>query len=160
MFSSEDIQRIITENYITGFKQSFPQLENTSIGKPVAVFDTRKKQQYWLVPLLLKSKVRGTVLFDLNGNLLTHGVLSPNMQDAEKLLDKVFFEQVPDKLLAEVNDFYKEYEISEHFFSFDKSPQKWGWLICLKSIKKLNSIHVFIGPSGWYESRFQPGVEG
>lgn len=51
------------------WSEDLRQGENTSIGKPVAVFDIQKKQQYWLVPLLLKSKVKGFAIFDLAGRL-------------------------------------------------------------------------------------------
>ncbi len=91
---------------------------------------------------------------------MTHGILYPNVHDEQQLLDKDFFEQVPERLFAEIKDFYKTYEISAQSISFDRTPQKWGWLICLESNNKLNSKHVFIGTSGWYESRSQPGFEG
>lgn len=160
MLSSVEIQKHISANFKEQFRHSFSQLNNTSIGSPCPVFDQNKVQKYWLIPFLLKSKVRGSAIFDVNGKLVKHGVLYPNMQDENKLIDKEYFEKVPEKLLNEVRNFYKDFEIESNFFSYDQTPQKWGWLICLKNEHSKNSVNVFIGPSGWYEKRTQNGLEG
>lgn len=160
MLSSAEIQKITSDSFKGLFQDSFSQLKHTSIGTPIPVFDQNNVQQYWLVPFLLKSKVRGSALFDVNGKLVTHGVLSPNVQDEHKLTDKAFFEKVPEHLLAEVRNTYKDFEIVSHFFSFDQTPQKWGWLIYLKNNSSQDLKMVFVNPGGWYEKRVQKEIEG
>jgi hypothetical protein len=160
MLSSAEIQKITSDSFKGLFQDSFPQLNHTSIGTPIPVFDQNYVQQYWFVPFLLKSKVRGSALFDVNGKLVTHGVLSPNVQDEHKLTDKAFFEKVPEHLLAEVRNSYKDFEIVSHFFSFDQTPQKWGWLIYLKNGSSQNLKKVFVNPGGWYEKNRPNDSEG
>ncbi len=160
MLSSEDIKNIITENYKNLFQDSFQQLINTTIGAPIRVFDLHKKHKFWFVPFLLKSKVRGSAIFDINGKLVSHGVLTPNVRDEEKLIDKEYFESVPESILDEIKDFYKDYRIESQFFSFDLTPQKWGWFIGLKDNNTKESVSVFAGPEGWYEKKGRNDFEG
>lgn len=160
MLSSEEIQEYISANFKNQFQDSFPLLKNTRIGSPIPVFDQNKEQKYWLIPFLLKTKVRGSAILDINGKLVTHGVLTPNVQDEYKLTDKAYFEKVPENLLAEVRNSFKDFEIVSHFFSFDQTPQKWGWLIILKNSSSPDLKMVFVNPGGWYEKNRPNDLEG
>lgn len=160
MLSSEEIQEYISANFKNQFQDSFPLLKNTRIGSPIPVFDQNKEQKYWLIPFLLKTKVRGSAILDINGKLVTHGVLYPNVQDEQKLVDCSYFEKVPEKSLKEVRKAYKEYEVVSYYFSFDQTPQKWGWRIYLKNSTSPDLIMVFVNPGGWYEKRVQKDNEG
>lgn len=160
MLSSKEIREYISANFKGQFQDSFPQLNNTVIGSPVPVFDQNKVQRYWFIPFLLKTKVRGSAILDINGKLLAHGVLYPNVQDEQKLVDCSYFEKVPEKSLKEIRKAYKEYEIVSNHFSFDLTPQKWGWLIYLKNSSSQDLKMVFVNPGGWYEKRVQKDMEG
>ena len=160
MHSSEEIQEYISANFKVQFQDSFPQLNNTRIGRPVPVFDQNKVQRYWFIPFLLKTKVRGSAIFDVQGKLVTHGVLNPNVQDEDKLLDMHFFEKVPKKTLNEIKHNYKDHTITSQIFSFDRTPQKWGWLICLKKDNSEDLLSIYAGPGGWYEKRMGNDFEG
>ncbi len=160
MLSAEDIQNIIKKNFQTLFHNSFQQLINTIISTPIPVFDNHKKHKYWFVPLLLKSKVMGSAILDTDGKLISHGILTPNIEDENKLINKAYFESVPEKMLIEIKDSYPDYKITSIYFSYDLSPQKWGWLICLKSDKSNNEFNILAGPFGWYEKKGSADFEG
>lgn len=160
MHSSKEIQEYISANFLNQFQDSFPQLNNTRIGSPIPVFDQNKVQRYWFIPFLLKTKMRGSAILDINGKLVTHGVLYPNVQDAQKLVDVGYFENIPEASLIEIGKAYKEYEIVSYFFSFDQTPQKWGWLIFLKNGTSMELKQIFVNPGGWYEKRGKKDIEG
>ena len=160
MLSSEEIREYISANFKGQFQNSFPQLINSHIGSPIPVFDQNKVQKYWLIPFLLKTKVRGSAILDINGKLVTHGVLYPNVQDEQQLIDCIYFEKVPEKSLNEIRKAYKAYEVVSYYFSFDQTPQKWGWLILLKNDSSPDLKKVFVSPGGWYEKNMQNDREG
>jgi len=160
MRSAEDIQKYIQDNVETLFYPVIQQLNNTTIGTPFPVYDLHKQQQFWFIPFLLKAKVRGSAIMDMAGKIISHGILTPNIQDEDKLIDKHFFEKVPKKTINEIKHNYKDHTITSQIFSFDRTPQKWGWLICLKKDNSEEPLSIFVGPGGWYERRMGNDFEG
>lgn len=159
MLSAKDILKITKKEIKVGFSDSFPVISTTSPGYPIPLYNFQQLQQYWLVPFLLGEKVRGLAIYDLNGNLLSHGLLSPNVKEESRLLNLEFFEEVPTRVLDEIRQKFKEFEFAPPFFSFDETPRKWGWLL-LGEKENEKPILIFIGPQGWYEKKPLDGREG
>lgn len=155
MLSDAEIRALVE-----GQKGLFAQLNHTTIGGPVAVYNLLKVQQYWLVPLLLKTKVRGLTMLGLDGAIVSHGILYPNIQDENKLVDVSFFDAPPAQVLFEIKQQYKGYTMASPFFSYDGTPRKWGWHIGLQKGDAANPVTVFVAPQGWYEGKTMAGLEG
>lgn len=158
MYSAEDISRLMKGHMGEGLKTSFPMLSSTTLGDPVPLYDSRRKQSYWLIPFLEDTKVRGLAIVDLKGNLVSHGVLSPNLTDKSLLVDRDFFDSVPQKALEKIKEQYKGYRHSIPFLSYDVSPRKWGWYLELEK-EKAQTIQIFIGINGFYEKKNLPDRE-
>lgn len=158
MLSAANILKITEEKISDGLHNSFPILSKTSPGDPVPLYDLQQSQQYWLVPFLLKSKVRGLAIFDLFGHLVSHGVLSPNEREENKLMDKAFFDVVPPQTLDQIKHQLKVSEFASHFLSYDETPRKWGWLLRLKKENEMQTL-IFVGPQGWYEKKIRDDRE-
>ena len=150
------MQRIqdITDKQGKALKEAFPQLANTKIGNAIAVYNEQKAEQYWLIPFLLKNKVRGIAMMDVNGKIVLHGVLMPQVNDDSRLIDKTFFEEVPKQALKEIKLHYSEYEIATPFISYDGTPNKWGWLVGIFRNDGKPYATVFVSTGGWYEKRW------
>lgn len=159
MYTADDIRKMVT-GYLPDWRKLFPALYHTNTGDPVAVYDTEKVQQYWLTPLLLNIRVRGIAMLDIKGNLISHGVMMPNVQDENQLPEKSYFEAVPHPVLKEIERHYRGYTISQPYFSYDATPRKWGWLVCLSGQDNAPDLKVFIGINGWYQKQLQTGREG
>jgi hypothetical protein len=159
MLSAEDILKIIKSEIKGELAHSFPIISTTLPGIPVPLYNSQKSQKYWLVPLLLGKKVRGLAIFDLSGKLVSHGILSPNVMDEGKLMDKDFFESVPITVLDKIRKQHRGVEFATPFLSYDETPRKWGWLL---QVEKENEApkSIFIGPQGWYEKQVLDGREG
>ena len=152
MYSAEDIFQLMKDRVKEGLTESFPMLSPTTMGKPTPLYDSNGRQDYWLIPFLLKNKVRGSAIVDLSGKLHSHGVISPNLTDETRLMEQSFFESVPEKTLEEIKQLYKGYELSIPIFSYDVNPRKWGWYLVLER-ENSQPIGIFIGPQGFYEKR-------
>lgn len=152
MYSAEDIFQLMKVRMEEGLIESFPMLFPTTLGKPTPLYGPNGKQNFWLIPFLLKNKVRGSAIVDLSGKLHSHGVLAPNLTDETQLMKQSFFESVPEKFLEEIRQLYKGYKLSTPIFSYDVNPRKWGWCLVLER-ENSQPIQVFIGPQGFYEKR-------
>ena len=158
MYSAEDIFQLLKDRMEEGLFESFPMLSPTTLGNPTPLYDSNGRHCYWLIPFLLKNKVRGSAIIDLSGKLQSHGVLSPNLTDETRLMEQSFFESVPEKTLEEIRQRYKGYELSTPIFSYDVNPRKWGWYLVLER-ENAKPIQVFIGPQGFYEKKDLPDRE-
>lgn len=158
MHSAEDISRLIREHMGEEIKTSFPILSSTTLGDPVPLYDLRRRQSHWLITFLADRKVRGLAIVDLEGNLVSQGVLSPNLTDKSLLLDQDFFDSMPQKAMEEIREQYKGYRHSIPFLSYDVSPRKWGWYLKLEK-EKARTIRIFIGSNGFYEKKDLPDRE-
>ena len=158
MFPAEEFEKTVSEIIDRDLKNSFPLLFNTITGKAVPLYNSKKQHQYWLLPFLLHDKIRGIAIFDLNAQVVSHGVLMPNVQDENKLPDKRFFDAVPLKTVQEIEKTYQADVVASPFLAYDETPRKWGWMLTLK--KDENQRVIFIGPQGWYEKKEIGSREG
>lgn len=152
MYSAEEITQMIHDHLQEGLLESFPLLSLTTLGKPRPLFNLSQKQSHWLVPFLLKSKVRGLAIVDTRGVIHSHGVLSPNQRDESLLMDQGFLDAIPLHFLEEILQNYPGYSFGTPILSFDENPRKWAWLLQLFA-ENQESKNIFIGPQGWYEQK-------
>ena len=158
--TSSDIKQQALLNYRILFRDELKHAEDTHVGEPLPVNDHDKTHQYWLVPILVLRKVRGVIMYTSDGDLVYYGRLMPNVQNPDDLPDTNYFEYIPEKWLQEVKVYYPDYHLVEYFFSYDQVPQKWGWLVILKHRQSGQLVQVYIGPTGWYTKKSEPGYEG
>ncbi|MCW4005609.1 MAG: hypothetical protein NWF04_03295 [Candidatus Bathyarchaeota archaeon] len=128
------------------------------LADPVAVHDADGKEAYWLVPMLHSEKACGFAHVNQDLSVSKIATFGSGPKDTASWVDAAFFKQPPPEALKEIRARYPDMELSEPLFSYDKTPDKWGWKITLKNG---DSFNVFVGVFGWYkQSEQKPGFEG
>ena len=136
----------------------FAAVRKATVGTPLVVRSKDGKDAYWLVPLLMADKTCGFAQVEKNMKVSIVGSFGANSEDRGSWVDASFFERPPLEVVNTIKARYPEMEMSEPFFSYDKSPAKWGWMVRLKDGRR---ITVFINPAGWYEQTERDGtIEG
>ena len=132
------------------FRDRFESLSSAEIGDTIGMFDDEEIQQYWFTGLIRNKRIVGMIIQDLSGKIVLSGFVTPNISNENERIEEGFLKVPPEKIIAEIRKTYPDGIIASQFFSFDKVPQKWGWLIKFKMKDKKN-IRLFISPNGWYE---------
>ena len=107
-----------------------------------------RRESCWFVPLLIGDKACGFAQVEKDLKVSTVGLFGAGPKDRESWIEASFFERPPPEVINSIKARYPEMEMSTPFFSYDKSPAKWGWIIRLKNSRE---ITIFINPAGWYE---------
>jgi hypothetical protein len=126
----------------------FAAVKKAIIGIPLKVKSENKKESYWLVPLLIGDKACGFAQVEKDLRMSTVGLFGASAEDRESWIEASFFERPPPEAINSIKARYSEMEMSNPFFSYDKSPAKWGWMVRLKNSRE---VTIFINPAGWYE---------
>ncbi|HEX7904670.1 MAG TPA: hypothetical protein VF487_12380 [Chitinophagaceae bacterium] len=147
-----DIKALIFQKSSDLFRGRFESLSSAEIGDPIEMFDDEEIQRFWFTGLFRKKRVVGRIIQDLSGKIVLHGFVTPNVSSEEERIEEGFLKEPPEKIIAAINKTYPDGILVSQFFSFDKVPQKWGWLIKFKKNDKKNT-QFFIAPNGWHELR-------
>lgn len=126
----------------------FAALKTARPGKPVQVRTSEGEGAYWLVPLLIGDKACGLVQVERDLRVSRVSTFGASPEDRGSLVDASFFEKPPLEAINSIKARYPGMRISAPFFSYDRSPSKWGWIVRLKDGRQ---VTVFISPAGWYE---------
>jgi len=148
--NAADIKASIFQKSSDLFRGKFESLSSAEIGDAIGMYDDEKIQHYWFTGLFRKKRIVGMIIQDLSGKIVLNGFVTPNISSEEERIEEEFLKGPPEKTIAEIRKAYPDGIIVSQFFSFDKVPQKWGWLIKFKKNDKKN-IQFFISPNGWSE---------
>jgi hypothetical protein len=150
-------EKAIGESPVKG-DPKFAALRAARPGKPVQVRTSEGEEAYWLVPLLIGDKACGFVQVERDLRVSRVGIFGASPEDRGSWIGASFFEKPPLEAINSIKARYPGMRMSAPFFSYDRSPSKWGWMVRLRDG---GQITVFINPAGWYErSATDAGLEG
>jgi hypothetical protein len=150
LLSASEIKRIIEQQIHELFSGSFQKLKGSVTGEPVPMKDPDNVQQYWFTPFLIRNKIAGFSIQNLEGKIIINGLVSPNISDEKKGADREFLKKPPESIIKEIVKHYPGFEIISQSFSFDRVPQKWAWQIKIAD-EAGQQIVLFASLNGWYE---------
>ena len=144
------IKELIKQQKKELFSGSFARIKDAEPGEPVPMLNADGEQTHWFTPFNLNRRTAGFSIQNLAGKMIIYGLLTPNAGIKEKI-DPGFFLTPPALILDEIKKSYPGFEILSQSFSYDESPQRWGWRINMA--KQSQRLTLFVAPDGWYEKR-------
>ena len=133
-----------------GEDAAFQYVKKAKIGTPVLVRTPEGRSAFWIVPFLVKGSACGFARVELSREVSQIGIFGSGPDDHASWIDAEFFEKPPSDTLTVIQSRYFGLEITEPFFSYDRSPSKWAWRLEIRKKDEIKSI-VFITPHHWYE---------
>ena len=133
-----------------GEDATFQYVKKAKIDTPVLVRTPEGQSAFWIVPFLVKGSACGFARVELSHEVSQIGIFGSGPDDHASWIDAEFFVKPPLEVLTVIQSRYPRLEITDPFFSYDRSPSKWAWRLEIRKKGEIKSI-VFITPHGWYE---------
>lgn len=130
-------------------------LREAKIGDPALVRSADGAPAFWLVPFESGDRACGFARVELSGRAAQVGIFGAGADDRANWPPAEFFRHPPAGVLEELRAKHPGVPLAAPVLSYDGSPAKWAWRICIGSPP---ARVAYVTPGGWYEKAAAHGV--
>lgn len=116
---------------------------NVVPGKPVRVVSREGMPVYWIVPLAAENEIVGMATVSVSGTITS---VSAFQNEAGNNEYAGFFHTPPLHMLDDISRSFNGATLSKPVMSYDRTPERWGWMV---EVRTEPPVRVFIVPGGW-----------
>ena len=158
MMNGRECKQLIDPKKAELFTGSLGKLKETQRAEPVAMVSAEGEVTHWFVPFIQEERALGFAIVSQAGKFVSYGLLSPR-PSSKPGIDRHFFTEPPAGILEEIKERFPGMHLVSQAFSYDQSPQRWGWRVTIEQGKQ--AMVLFATPGGWYQTAApKPGWEG